>query len=89
MSVQLHASGTPNPSPNSPPAPGSAPGGRTNGALGWLLGRAAPNLLVLFALGALAWWGHHTGSGATGRRISGPGPRRGRVHVDCDARDRR
>jgi len=61
MSVQLHASGTPNPSPNSPPAPGSAPGGRTNGALGWLLGRAAPNLLVLFALGALAWWGHHTG----------------------------
>jgi cobalt-zinc-cadmium efflux system membrane fusion protein len=30
-------------------------------ALGWLAGRALPNLLVLFALGGLAWWGHHTG----------------------------
>jgi cobalt-zinc-cadmium efflux system membrane fusion protein len=29
--------------------------------LGWLLGRALPNLLVLFALGGLAWWGHHNG----------------------------
>ena len=29
--------------------------------LGWLLGRALPNLLVVFALGALASWGHHTG----------------------------
>jgi cobalt-zinc-cadmium efflux system membrane fusion protein len=29
--------------------------------LGWLAGRALPNLLVLFALGGLAWWGHQTG----------------------------
>src|SRR5262249_3601064 len=30
-------------------------------AHGWLMGRLVPNLLVLFALGALAWWGHRTG----------------------------
>ena len=29
--------------------------------LGWLLGRALPNVLVVFALGALAYWGHRTG----------------------------
>src|SRR6516165_5090139 len=39
------------------PTPGA--GGGT--ALGWLLGRAVPNVLILFALGGLAWWGHHNG----------------------------
>jgi cobalt-zinc-cadmium efflux system membrane fusion protein len=29
--------------------------------LGWLAGRALPNLLILFALGGLASWGHSTG----------------------------
>ena len=29
--------------------------------LGWLAGRAIPNLLVVFALGGLAFWGHQTG----------------------------
>src|SRR5262249_18032852 len=27
----------------------------------WLVGRALPNFLVLFALGGLAYWGHQTG----------------------------
>jgi cobalt-zinc-cadmium efflux system membrane fusion protein len=43
-----------------PPA-AAAPAVRSVPAFGWLLGRAVPNLLVLFALAALAWWGHRTG----------------------------
>jgi cobalt-zinc-cadmium efflux system membrane fusion protein len=61
MSVQLHTSGGVDPSPDSRPAPEATSGGRANGVMGWVLGRVAPNLLVLCALGALAWWGHHTG----------------------------
>jgi cobalt-zinc-cadmium efflux system membrane fusion protein len=30
-------------------------------SFGWLAGRAIPNLLILLALGGLAYWGHHTG----------------------------
>ncbi len=40
--------------PSSRHAPGAV-------LLGWLFGRFLPNLLVLAALGGLAWWGHHTG----------------------------
>ena len=41
--------------------PQHAPVGPRGGFLGWLTGRAVPNLLILFALGALAYWGHHNG----------------------------
>jgi cobalt-zinc-cadmium efflux system membrane fusion protein len=43
------------------PQPASKSADASSSALGWLLGRAIPNLLILFALGALAYWGHHTG----------------------------
>jgi cobalt-zinc-cadmium efflux system membrane fusion protein len=39
----------------------AAPTWSLRNTFAWLLGRAVPNLLVLFALGALAWWGHHDG----------------------------
>jgi cobalt-zinc-cadmium efflux system membrane fusion protein len=44
--------------PEPPQAAGRAP---AKAALGWLAGRAVPNLLIVFALGGLAWWGHQTG----------------------------
>jgi cobalt-zinc-cadmium efflux system membrane fusion protein len=44
--------------PEPPQATGTAPG---KAALAWLAGRAVPNLLIVFALGGLAWWGHQTG----------------------------
>ncbi|MCC6419631.1 MAG: efflux RND transporter periplasmic adaptor subunit [Gemmataceae bacterium] len=49
----------PGAAPSAPP--GSRPTWAGTTALRWLLGRAVPNLLVLFALGALAYWGHSTG----------------------------
>src|SRR5262249_40096472 len=45
--------------PASGPA-GACSGRHPAGVLPWR-GRAVPNLLVLFALGGLAWWGHDTG----------------------------
>ena len=46
--------------------PGTAPAVHPQPAarvpfLRWLTGRAIPNLLVVFALGSLAYWGHQTG----------------------------
>ena len=61
MSDRLRTGSVLDPLNNSRLGPEAARTSRLGNAFGWLLGRGVPNLLVLFALGALAWWGHHTG----------------------------
>jgi cobalt-zinc-cadmium efflux system membrane fusion protein len=47
--------------PHTPAQHSAAKAASCRTALGWLVGRAVPNLLIVFALGGLAYWGHHTG----------------------------
>ncbi len=67
MSVSLHPTNvleaTKAERPQPPLAPvnaADAAAGRRSGILGWL-GRVLPTVLVLAALGSLAYWGHHGG----------------------------